>query len=69
MNATNPDRASPSFEEEAGDVVEVPLLMSIRQIEALEKAAHRRGLTAAEMVRRLLTQFIAEAAPPSICRA
>lgn len=40
------------------DVVEVPLLLSGRQMLALEEAAHHRGLTAGEMVRRLLQEFI-----------
>src|SRR5262249_61888424 len=41
------------------DVVEVPLLLSGRQMLALEEAAHHRGLTAGEMVRHLLQDFIA----------
>jgi hypothetical protein len=41
------------------DVIEVPLLLSGRQMLALEEAAHHRGLTAGEMVRRLLQDFIA----------
>jgi hypothetical protein len=51
--------ADPSLDEGGGPVVEVPLLMSLEQMAALERAAHRRGLTAAEMVRRLLGDFIA----------
>jgi hypothetical protein len=39
-------------------VVEVPLLLSVKQMRALEQVAHRRGLTAGEMVRRLLGDFI-----------
>ena len=64
MNDMNPDRADPSPDE----VIEVPLLMSLKQIEALEAAAHGRGLTAAEMVRRLLGEFIA-GSQPFTCRA
>jgi hypothetical protein len=47
------------FALQPGDVVEVPLLLSARQMKALEEAAHHRGLTAGEMVRRLLQEFIA----------
>ena len=41
------------------EVVEIPLLLSGRQMLALEEAAHHRGLTAGEMVRHLLQDFIA----------
>jgi hypothetical protein len=41
------------------EVVEVPLLLPGWQISALETAAHDCGLTAAEMVRHLLRDFIA----------
>jgi hypothetical protein len=44
---------------ESSDVIEIPLLLSGRQMLALEEAAHHRGLTAGEMVRRLLQDFIA----------
>ncbi len=40
------------------DVVEVPLLLPGWQVSALEQAAHQRGLTAAEMVRGVLRDFI-----------
>jgi hypothetical protein len=46
------------FHLQGGEVVEVPLLLSAGQMSALEEAAHRRGLTAGEMVRRLLQDFI-----------
>jgi hypothetical protein len=59
------DRLRPSFSDPAGgrglsdgDVVEVPLLLPGWQVSALETAAHDCGLTAAEMVRRLLREFI-----------
>jgi hypothetical protein len=42
-----------------GDVVEVPLLLPGWQVSALETAAHDYGLTAGEMVRHLLRDFIA----------
>jgi hypothetical protein len=52
-----------------GEVVEVPLLLSADQVSALEQAAHHRGLTTGEMVRRLLEDFITapigKGAPPS----
>ena len=57
MNDLARDKSDP-FREEPSDVVEVPLLMSLGQIAALENAAHREGMTAAEMVRRLLSDFI-----------
>ncbi|MBY0231400.1 MAG: hypothetical protein K2W96_19115 [Gemmataceae bacterium] len=57
MNELARDRSDP-FREEPSEVVEVPLLMSLDQIAALEKAAHREGLTAAGLVRRLLGDFI-----------
>ena len=40
------------------EVVEVPLLLPGWQISALEKEAHDRGLTAGEMVRVVLRDFI-----------
>jgi hypothetical protein len=45
------------------EVVEVPLLLPGWQVSALERVAHRRGITAAEMVRQLLRAFIAEKSP------
>jgi hypothetical protein len=42
------------------EVVEVSLLLPGWQASALERAAHDRGLTAAEMVRSLLRDFLAE---------
>ena len=40
------------------EVVEIPLLLPGWQVSALETAAHRRGLTAGQMVRSLLREFI-----------
>lgn len=40
------------------DVVEVPLLLPSWQVVALADAAQNRGLTAGEMVRTLLSDFI-----------
>lgn len=57
--STGGDEWSP----EPFDVVEVPLLLSGRQMLALEEAAHHRGLTAGEMVRQLLLEFITTTRP------
>jgi hypothetical protein len=40
------------------DVIEIPLLLPGWQVSALETAAHARGLTAAEMVRHVLSEFL-----------
>ncbi len=45
------------------DVVELPLLLLAWQARALETIAHARGQTAAELIRELLTEFLA---PPSV---
>jgi hypothetical protein len=50
-------------EEHPGDVVELSLLVDVRQVAALEEAAWLRGLTAAELVRTLLRDFLAESGP------
>jgi hypothetical protein len=39
-------------------VVEVPLLLEVRQLAALEAAANARGPTAAMMTRRLIHDFV-----------
>jgi hypothetical protein len=49
----DPDRGPPE-----GDVVEMPLLLPGWQVSVLETAAHDRGLTAAQMLRSLLRDFI-----------
>jgi hypothetical protein len=46
------------LDPDAAEVVEVPLLLAGWQVSALEKEAHDRGLTAGEMVRQLLSEFI-----------
>jgi hypothetical protein len=51
-----PREAPPSPGDE---VVEVPLLLPGWQVSALASAAQDRGLTAGEMVRSLLRDFIA----------
>jgi hypothetical protein len=45
------------------DVVEVPLLLLGWQVSALERAAHDRGLTAGEMVRTLIRDFVSAETP------
>jgi hypothetical protein len=40
------------------EVIEIPLLLAGWQVSALETAAHERGLTAAEMVRQVLSDFL-----------
>lgn len=49
-----------SFALDASEIVEVPLLLPGWQMSALERAAYLRGITAAEMVRQLLREFIAD---------
>jgi hypothetical protein len=41
------------------EVMEIPLLLTGWEVSALETAAHQRGLTAAEMVRCVLREFLA----------
>ncbi|MFQ3591771.1 MAG: hypothetical protein SNJ82_01080 [Gemmataceae bacterium] len=43
------------------EVIEIPLLLSVGQVSALERVAHQRGLTAGEMVRQVLRDFIVNA--------
>jgi hypothetical protein len=49
------------FDMPEADVVEIPLLLAGWQVSALETAAHDRGLTAAEMVRHVLRDFLSHA--------
>jgi hypothetical protein len=56
-------RSEPPPDLAPGEVVEVPLLLPGWQVSALERAAHRRGLTAGEMVRHLLRDFFAGVLP------
>ena len=44
------------------DVVELPLLLPGWQVSKLETVAHQRGMTAAEMVRHLLRDFLSPGA-------
>jgi len=48
----------PVLDQRPEEIVEVPLLLPGWQISALEREAHQRGLTAGEMVRHLLGDFI-----------
>lgn len=50
-----------------GEVTEVGLLIPTQQAEALEAVAHRLGLTAGAVVRRLICDFLR--APPDLYRA
>ncbi len=47
---------------EEEDVVEIPLLLPYWQVEALESAAHQQGMTAGEMIRQLLQDYLADKA-------
>ena len=44
------------------EVVEIPLLLPNWQAEALESVAHQQGLTAGEMIRQLLLDYLASQA-------
>jgi hypothetical protein len=50
--------AAPEPFLDEGDVAEMPLLIPAAQAAALEGAAHRRGVTAAQLVRRLVQDFL-----------
>jgi hypothetical protein len=52
------DEPLASWAAQDADIVEIPLLLPGWQVSALEKEAHQRGLTAAEMVRGVLRDFI-----------
>ena len=60
------DREGPWREGPDGEVVEIPLLLPGWQLSALERAAHRRGLTAGEMARSLLTDSIRRLCCPGL---
>ena len=60
FEAVAPDRET-EFDMPEADVVEIPLLLAGWQVSALETAAHDRGLTAAEMVRHVLRDFLSHA--------
>ena len=45
-----------------GEVVELPLLLPLWQAVALEKAARERGMTTAQMLRRLIGERLGAAA-------
>jgi len=54
----------PSLGEE--EVLEVPLLLPGPQLAALEKAAHHRGLTVAQMLRHILHEYLRRGAQSPI---
>jgi hypothetical protein len=45
------------------EMAELLLLLPTSQAEALEEAAHERGLTSAQLTRRLIAAFLRENAP------
>jgi hypothetical protein len=45
------------------EMAELVLLLPDAQVAALEQAARRRGLTAAQLARRLIREFLSCAAP------
>jgi len=51
------------------EVVEVPLLLTQRQVARLEAVAGERGLTAGQLLRHLLQDFLSMTAGPSPCRS
>jgi hypothetical protein len=57
-----PPRGAPGPEGDTaaggGEVVELGLLLHAGQVAALEAAAHRLGLTAGQVVRRLIRDFL-----------
>ncbi len=54
MNLPDPSRLS----DLPSDVAEISLLLPGWQLQALENAAEARGVTSAQLVRRLLREFI-----------
>jgi len=50
-----------------GDVVEIPFLLPAWQAAQLETAAHRHGITTAQMVRRLILAWLQGAEASSPC--
>jgi hypothetical protein len=58
VRALASDRKAVSFSTD--EVVEVPLLLPGWQVDALEALAHAQGLTAGEMVRQLLSEFLTQ---------
>lgn len=55
--ATPSAQPEPTFFE--GECVEVPVLLSTNQVAALEAVARRRGITAAQLLRRIVREFTA----------
>jgi hypothetical protein len=56
---------NPDADLQADEVVEIPILLAGWQVWALEHEAHQRGLTAGEMVRHVLRDFIDGASVPT----
>jgi len=51
------------------EVVEVPLLLTHGQAAVLEAVASEQGLTAGQLLRHLLQDFLSRTAGPSPCRS
>lgn len=62
LTADEPDTAThaayhgPSFSTDS-DVVELPLLLPRWQVDALEEAANRSGMTTGQMIRRVISDL------------
>ena len=62
LTAEEPDTAThvayhgPSFSTDS-DVVELPLLLPRWQVDALEEAANRSGMTTGQMIRRVISDL------------
>jgi hypothetical protein len=54
------DRLAVNQDEQAIDseIVEVPLLLPLWQVVALESAAEKRGMTTAQMLRKMIGELI-----------
>lgn len=65
MTAAEPDTfthgaySGPKMSSDS-DVVELPLLLPRWQVDALEEAANRQGMTTAQMIRRVISDFISQ---------
>ena len=64
MSPENARGAPGGIARPCGEVVELGLLLTAWQAGALEAAAHGRGLTAGQLARLLIRDFLDRAAPP-----
>jgi len=61
MLGERPERildAKDGFSRPDSEIEEVPVLLTIWQVHALEAAAHQRGMTAGEALRLLIEDFL-----------